>query len=341
MHGGTYMEQPILAINEVPTTETDKLYHQYLVNEQSVCRVMYIDGSAAYWIMPSFFYNVYGDNGLDGKIVFSEACAFYGCECYCTDADVSMASSFANASADVVIGYFNSVEANYSRDVMKTTLEAMYEGSTAYDALSLAIGVHGETDEWEDPREDKFYAYPLFMGEASTIIVADEAVIEAPPAEEEYDWADEGPGLGDSAGADDDFDFGLPEIPELTQELLEKFFGSSEPAADPNADWYDYDYAAEQVESSLMEQLIGVYAEARRDGTYYLPYTNDTGYTFSVEIDLDYWYEGSCVYEDLGYYYTLEPGDYIEIPVYFPDYCDAWNLWFLYSNIYYGNTFIG
>lgn len=344
MHGSTYLGHPVLALNENATDETDRQYYQYLAYDQSVARVMYMDGTTSYWVLPDFFSNCYGSGDLEGKVFFSEACAFYGCDCYCTEADVTMASALRNASADAIMGYFNSVEANYSRNIMKTTLEAMYTGSTAYDALASAIGTYGETDNWEEPSEDKYCAYPLFMGDADTVLLQEEAPVDEQPPAKDFSWKDYtdlGSWLTEKYAEASDYDFGTPDVPAVDYDALAALIQRLQPEEDPNAQWLDYDYASQCIYDSLMEQLIGVYAEARRDGTFYLPYYNNTGYTFTVTIDLDYWYRDICVFVDDGYTYTLEPGDYIEIPVYFPEYCDAWNVCFLYQDIYYGRTYVG
>jgi len=94
------------------------------------------------------------------------------------------------------------------------------------------------------------------------------------------------------------------------------------------------------IDVSLYSQLVGVYAQGRRDGTFYLPYENNTPYTFTLELDLDYWYDGKMVSEDLGYVFELKPGDTIEIPVNFPETCDAWNVWYTFSDVHYEDEFV-
>ena len=345
MHGSTYLDQPVLCINEVATSDTDQLYYDYLAYEQSVAKMMYIDGSCGYWIMPSFFTNRYGSNGLDGTVFFSESCCFYGCECYTDEPDPVMASALYNASAEVIMGYCNSVGADYSRNVMKATLEAMFLGETAYDSLAAAMSLYGDDDGWEDPSQDKFIAYPTYMGDGDTVILMgeEEEPAEEAPAEEEAPVEEEAPAEEEK---DDDDSVTLRDLPFEELSDLEKLlyiweYGAPpEQEEQPEEDWLDQDLALGTVDESLQTQLIGVYAQGRRDGTFYLPYTNDTPYTFTLELDLDYWYGGKKVHEELNYRYELKPGDYIEIPVNFPAQCDAWNVWYLYSNIWYKDEFI-
>ena len=73
MHGSTYNNQPILAINEEATADTDLLYSKYLTEDYSIAKVMYLDGSSHYWILPDFFRNCYGYDGLSDKIIYSES----------------------------------------------------------------------------------------------------------------------------------------------------------------------------------------------------------------------------------------------------------------------------
>lgn len=326
MHGSTYLEQPVLCVDEEATYDTDMLYYDYLAGERSVAKMLYADGTCGYWLMPAFFANRYGSDGLDGKVIFSESCCFYGCECYTDEVDPAMGSTLFNASAEVVMGYCNSVGADYSRDVMKTTLDAMFLGSTAYDALSAAMGLHGADDGWEDPAQDKFTAYPVYMGENDTVIVSDGTEEPEEPEEPEAPEAEDGAPASPDADA-------------LTLEDIRKLLGlweqEAEAEPDPDVDWADFDLAVDTILASCDEQLIGVYAEGRRDGTFYLPYTNDTPYTFTLEVELEYLYRNSVVFEDGPLVYTLEPGDYIEIPANFPILCDAWNLWYTISDICY------
>ena len=337
MHGSSYLNQPVLCINEEATYDTDAVYYDYLAYEQSVAKMMYVDGTCGYWLMPSFFTYRYGENGLDGKVIFSESCCFYGCECYTSEPDPTMASAMYNASAEVIMGYCNSVGADYSRNVMKTTLDTMFLGESAYDALSLAISIHGEDDNWEDPSQDKFIAYPTYMGDGETVILLDEEA--ETPAEEEKPAEEKAP----EAVSDDDItilrDIPFEEMTELEKLLYIWEYGAPpDTEAEPEPEWADLDLAIETIDASLYEQLIGVYAQGRRDGTFYLPYTNDTPYTFIVSLDLDFWYGGKKVYEELCMVYTLEPGDYIEIPANFPRNCDAWNVWYTYYDVFYGST---
>jgi len=298
MHGSTYLDQPILALDEVPTLESDIAYSQYLYQDNSVAKVMYVDGTCGYWVLPSFFSNQYAADGLDGKIIFSESCCFFGCNCYTADFDTTLAQAMLDSSAEAVMGYYNSVSADYSRNIMRLTMECMYGGMPAYDAICEAAGIYGENDGWVDPAEDKFLSCPVFTGDKLALMEQPEQPPEQVPEQQ----------------------------PEQT------------PAGE---DMANLDTAIEIIEADLYEHLIGVYAQSRQDGTFYLPYHNLTGYSFRLSIDLEYFYKGDVVFEDGSYVYDLEPGDYIEIPADFPYNCDAWNLWFTFSDISYKGVRLG
>lgn len=180
MHGSTYDNQPILAINEVPTTDTDTRYAKYLTEDYSIAKVMYLDGTSGYWVLPEFFRNCYGSSGLDQKIIYSEACCFYGCDCYCSSTDTALGQALIESSAEAVIGYYNSVGADYSRDMMKYTLECMFDGASVGNALALSISTYGESDNWEDPAEDKYPAYPVYMGDQDATLVTEKVTVETP-----------------------------------------------------------------------------------------------------------------------------------------------------------------
>ena len=82
-----------------------------------------------------------------------------------------MSSSLISASAEAVIGFHNSVMADYSRELMKTYIDALIEGETASEAFTTAREEHGYDDdfflrEWYGP-----VATPHFSGEASATLI--------------------------------------------------------------------------------------------------------------------------------------------------------------------------
>lgn len=171
MHGNEYMGQPVLCLDETVTSATDRAYAEHLNNDRSVARVHCTDGRNHYWVLHSFFKKNYSSTALDGTVFFSETCKFYGCDCSEASADTALSDALLSRSAELVIGYHNSVGADYSRDVMKHTLEQMFAGSTAQAALQSAIQIYGSNDRWNDPSSDKYFAYPLLQGDGSAVIM--------------------------------------------------------------------------------------------------------------------------------------------------------------------------
>ena len=183
MHGnhhevaGEANERPVLCINEVVTSATDSAYDYEINTTRTVIRVVYTDGSDGYWITPQFFTDNYHSKALDGKMFFSESCCFYGCDCQTTVPDHTLANAFINRSAEVVVGYHNSVGANYSRDVMKIVIEESFNGATVNAAVTTAMERNGETDNWTEPARHKWAAYPIVAGNGSFVLRPDGLVV--------------------------------------------------------------------------------------------------------------------------------------------------------------------
>lgn len=173
MHGTMYKGSPILAVNEKVTIKTDKKYYDELKKDQSVAKVYCTDGAFHYWVFPNFFSTNYEEEAFEDKVIYSESCAFFGCDCTATEIDCSYSNVFLELSAECVFGYHNSVGAQYSRDVMKYTLERMFEGVNAKDALSYATECYGKNDKYEDISKDKYLAYPVLKGNMQAVVTKD------------------------------------------------------------------------------------------------------------------------------------------------------------------------
>ena len=179
MHGTKYRvvrgadKQPVLCVNEVPTSTTDSAYTYELNQVHTVIKVRYKDGTTGYLITPQFFTDNYAAQDLDGMMFFSETCMFYGCDCQSTTPDYTLANAITGRSAEVVVGYHNSVEAHYSRDVMKIVIEESFNGATVRAAVNTAKSSEGEDDNWTDASDDKYDAYPEIAGNGSFILRPD------------------------------------------------------------------------------------------------------------------------------------------------------------------------
>lgn len=176
MHGNKYQQDgrgkklPVLCINETVTSDKDAAYSYELNTRHSVIKVQYEDRSEGYFVMPRFFEDNYSVHSFTGRMVFSESCMFYGCDCQNTAPDRTMAQAITGRLADVVVGYHNSVEKNYSRNVMKLTIEETYAGKTIEKALSTSKNKYGSDDNWEDATEHKYNAYPIIEGNKQFIL---------------------------------------------------------------------------------------------------------------------------------------------------------------------------
>lgn len=179
MHGSKYRterganKRPVLCINEVPTSTTDAAYAYELNTRHTVIKVNYVDGTSGYWIAPLFFTDNYSSRDLDGMMFFSETCMFYGCDCQTTDPDYTLANAITGRSAEVVVGYHNSVGADYSRNVMKIVIEESFNGATVNAALNTAKREEGNNDNKSRPSDDKYIAYPLVDGSGSFVLRPD------------------------------------------------------------------------------------------------------------------------------------------------------------------------
>lgn len=167
MHGGMYNKHPIMSLDEDVTAATDKKYRSDYRNH-FIARVYCTDKRFHYWILPEFFSNYYDTGDLEDSVIYVQCCSFFGCDCTSTSADTSMADTLRNAGASVVIGYHNKVLSTYGRNMMKLTLEGMFEGSTAENAVENAKATYGQNDNREDWTTDKYYAYPVVYGDKGT-----------------------------------------------------------------------------------------------------------------------------------------------------------------------------
>jgi len=174
MHGSVYKGSPVLCLNEIATSSTDKKYEKYL-NGRSVAKVFTTeDYNYHYWVFPDYFTQCYEPDALDGKVCWSESCEFFGDDAYTQNPDTSFSDALLQLSCEAVLGYRNSVEANYSRNVMKYSLDAMFSGTEVQFALDSAKITQGYTDGWEDLSKRKREAYPLHYGNSMYVVAKNE-----------------------------------------------------------------------------------------------------------------------------------------------------------------------
>ncbi len=104
-------------------------------------RIIKING--LYAVVPSFFTNAYRRGQLEGTIVFSETCEFFGVD---GSFDDSMANALLAGGADAVFGCVNNIYSIYSRCMLWDTVNQLTLGRTAQQALSHAMNTYGSND---------------------------------------------------------------------------------------------------------------------------------------------------------------------------------------------------
>ncbi len=104
-----------------------------------------------YIVTEDFFTHYYNGGGLSGSFIFSESCTFMGSDDY-GGYDASFANALISCSAEVVVGFENSVMADYSRKLMLCYFEELLDGKTAREALKIAKDSYGYNDyEYRKP----------------------------------------------------------------------------------------------------------------------------------------------------------------------------------------------
>ncbi len=178
-HGGTYQwyegleynKSPMICLAEKSTKGKDKQYSAELKNKQ----IVKING--CYYILPSFFEGAYGEDGLEGKFVFSESCEFMG---RYDEVDTSMSDAILNCGVVAVVGFHNSVYATYSREFMRTYINELIDDKTVEESFETAKTVNGATHKiwYENSYGENSYdnnmpvAYPILNGETSATLVS-------------------------------------------------------------------------------------------------------------------------------------------------------------------------
>ena len=172
-YGSLYQDQPVLFLNEVATESTDRKYSDDLANGYIAKSYCGDDGLAYYWVFPEFFTAHYDDDTLEGTVFYSESSLFFGCDCCSGGIDRSFSDALIELNVGAVIGYHNSVDAQYSRDVMNSTVLGLSDGMTPSQALRAATDEFGESDGFEDLDCGKREAYPVLVmgtGDADEIV---------------------------------------------------------------------------------------------------------------------------------------------------------------------------
>ncbi|MBR0282570.1 MAG: choice-of-anchor L domain-containing protein [Oscillibacter sp.] len=143
-HGSTYVwhdflwfgkhQSPAICLSERSTKDKDKAYQAELKDKQ----VVKINGE--YNLLSTFFENAYDANELSGKFIFSECCQFMGKG---GSWDYSMANGIISRGASAIVGFHNSVFADYSREFMSNYVGGLLDGKTSQASYDGAISKMG------------------------------------------------------------------------------------------------------------------------------------------------------------------------------------------------------
>ena len=170
-HGAYYTYQTGLLLRRLRTqpvillTERSTFYKDLLYGFDLLChRVIKVNGR--YCITPDFFRSTYWGGQLDGTIVYSETCEFYGVD---GSVDLAMAKALLAGGAEAVVGFVNNVYAVYARSMLWASVNFMIAGDTVSDAVRRAMELYGTDDLiWYHAqggrRPHAAAAYPLVQG---------------------------------------------------------------------------------------------------------------------------------------------------------------------------------
>ena len=200
-HGTIYNGNSVFCLSdENITTKKNTEYNLDIITGR-VGQGYYSDGTDSYVIGDAFINHYYGSGGLAGSFVFSESCEFMGSKDN-IGYDDTFANAFINCSAEAVVGFENSVNANYSRNFMVYYLEELLDGENATNSFLNAKAEYGENDEsYKIPDFLEFLfgeqvtAYPHLLGNGDSVITKElkngnwesyEQVLTSTPCEWEY-----------------------------------------------------------------------------------------------------------------------------------------------------------
>ena len=128
---------PILVLREESSFWDDLRYGIDLLTH----RVIKVNGY--YCVTPSFFEAAYRGGQLNGTMVFSETCEFFGGN---NIVDLSMSNALLDGGASAVVGFVNNVYAIYSRNMLWGTVNQLIMGKNILQAVDAAAATYGPDD---------------------------------------------------------------------------------------------------------------------------------------------------------------------------------------------------
>lgn len=128
---------PVLILREESSLWSDLRYGFDLLTH----RVIKVNGF--YCITPDFFSATYRGGLLNGTMVFSEACEFFGGN---NVVDLSMSKALLEGGASAVVGFVNNVYTIYSRNILWGTVNQLITGKNILQAVDAAAATYGPDD---------------------------------------------------------------------------------------------------------------------------------------------------------------------------------------------------
>ena len=128
---------PVLILREESSFWNDLRYGIDLLTH----RVIKVNGY--YCVTPDFFSAAYRGGKLNGNLIFSESCEFFGGS---NQLDLSMSQALLNGGASAVVGFINNVYTIYSRDMLWGTVNQLIMGKNILQAVDAAAATYGVDD---------------------------------------------------------------------------------------------------------------------------------------------------------------------------------------------------
>ena len=127
-------------------------------------------------LAPSFFTYYYGDNGLDGTIVFLGACSGYK--------DDSIVSAIAACGADAVLGCTEDVSGYYEIYLESAFVYSLLCGYTVEESLTFAQSVWGENDQvfiqlYEGKTDTSPSEFRIYNGGDATLVTLTQEALDS------------------------------------------------------------------------------------------------------------------------------------------------------------------
>lgn len=161
-HGNfDYAETPMIVTEEEVTFEN--MLEQYAddLDYGRVCPVISYDGTR-YWLKPSFFEYYYGQNGLNGTIVWIGSCE--------GNKTNDLVDAFTACGAQAVLAHSESVYTQYDYCILNNTIDEMINGKSMEESVEIAKQNWGyrDVDIFKDDiygvEEEKPISYPCLTG---------------------------------------------------------------------------------------------------------------------------------------------------------------------------------